>query len=328
LECGLDLDKWLPNIKPPGTIAGVVTSQAAALTGFPAGAPVVLAAGDQACGNLGVGVCQPGILGINGGTSCALQTPSEELPLDKQMSYFVDYSSAGYYVAENGVTSGTAALTEWFRDNFGQPERATENTEEELWDALYQLADQAPAGNFGLMLVPYLRGANGSLWDPRARGILVGLSTDHRRENLMRALLEGLAYESRHILESMEKGTGIQIDSVRTYGGASNNDIWNQIFADVLGKTIMVTTDPAPVSLGAAITAGYGTGLYCNPIDAAERMVKIEKVYEPNFQNMNFYNDIYQDVYIHLYKPMHKLMQKVSRLSARQISFERESFNT
>ena len=129
LECGLDPDKWLPNIKPPGTIAGVVTSQAAALTGFPAGAPVVLAAGDQACGNLGVGVCQPGILGINGGTSCALQTPSEELPLDRQMSYFVDYSSAGYYVAENGVTSGTAALTEWFRDNFGQPERAKENTE-------------------------------------------------------------------------------------------------------------------------------------------------------------------------------------------------------
>jgi xylulokinase len=314
-QCGVAPDKWLSDIRAAGTIAGHVTAQAAAETGFPAGAPVVLAAGEQACGNLGIGVCQPGLLGINGGTSCALQTPSESLPIDKAMSVFVDFSPAGYYVAENGITSGTAALTEWFRDGFGHLESDRAGDEGELWDMLYDLASQAPPGNLGLLLVPYLRGANGPLWDPRARGVLVGLMTDHSRPHLMRALLEGLAYESRRILESMETGTGVPVDSVRTYGGASQNDVWNAIFADVLGRPVAATTDPAPVSLGAAIAAGYGVGLYGNPIDAAQRMVRVRKSYEPHPDRSALYDEIYREAYVHLYERLGDLMTRVARIT-------------
>ena len=272
--CNLNPEKWIAQILPPGSIAGQIHPEAADRTGFPKGTPVVMASGDQACGNLGSGVCQPGMLGINGGTSCALQTPSSQLPIDDAMSFFVDYSPAGYYVAENGITSGTAALTEWFRDGFSPAEMAETGDDEEIWDTLYNLAKEAPPGNLGLMLVPYLRGANGPLWDPRARGVLLGLMADHDRRHLMRALFEGLAYESRRILESMETGTAISIRSVRTYGGASQSDVWNQIFADILGRPVTVTQNPAPVSLGAAISAGYGVGIYPDPISAAERMVK------------------------------------------------------
>ena len=315
VQCGVDPNKWLSNIQPAGTTAGHVTVKAAAETGFPPGTPVVLAASDQACGNLGIGVCQPGLLGINGGTSCALQTPSERLPMDEAMGFFVDFSPAGYYVAENGITSGTAALTEWFRDGFGQPEMTRAEDESELWDMLYDLASEAPPGNLGLMLVPYLRGANGPLWDPRARGVLVGLMTDHSRPHLMRALLEGLAYESRRILESMEKGTGVPVHSVRTYGGASQNDVWNTIFADVLGRLVTVTTDPAPVSLGAAIIAGYGVELYRNPIDAARRMVQVRKSYEPNLDRAALYDELYHEVYVHLYERVGDLMAHASRIT-------------
>jgi sugar (pentulose or hexulose) kinase len=313
VQCGVHPDKWLPDIRLPGTVAGYVTEEAAAETGFLAGTPVVLAAGDQACGNLGVGVCQPGLLGINGGTSCALQTPSESLPLDEAMSAFVDFSPAGYYVAENGITSGTAALTEWFRDGFGQPESARAGDESELWEMLYDLASEAPPGNMGLMLVPYLRGANGPLWDPRARGVLVGLLTGHGRPHLMRALLEGLAYESRRILESMERGTGEPIHAVRTYGGASQNDLWNSIFSDVLGRPVAATTEPAPVSLGAAIAAGYGVGLYASPVDAAQGMVRIRTQYEPDPDRTALYEDLYQNVYVHLYDRLADLVRHVSR---------------
>jgi sugar (pentulose or hexulose) kinase len=314
IQCGLEPDKWVPTIKMPGVIAGLVTKSAASVTGFPEGTPVVLAAGDQACGNLGVGVCKPGILGINGGTSCALQTPSQRLPLIESMDHFVDFSPAGYYVAENGITSGTAALTEWFRDNFGHPEITETNSEGKLWDALYELANLAPPGNMGMMVVPYFRGANGPLWDPRARGVIVGLSTDHGREHLMRGLLEGLAFESRRILENMERGTDIEITSVRSYGGASNSDIWNQIFADVLGRPVTVSIDPSPVSLGAAIAAGYGVGLYRNPVDAAERMVQTRKIYEPNPLLVDLYSELYHEVYLHLYSPMSALINTTSRI--------------
>jgi xylulokinase len=315
LQCGVNPDKWLGDIRPAGTIAGHITDQAATKCGLPAGVPVVLAAGDQACGNLGVGVCQPGLLGINGGTSCALQTPSRRLPTDEAMSFFVDFSPAGYYVAENGITSGTAALTEWFRDGFGESEVAKAEDEGELWGALYHLASDAPPGNMGLMLVPYLRGANGPLWDPRARGVLVGLMTDHGRSHLMRALLEGLAYESRRILQSMEIGTGVHIHSVRTYGGASQNDVWNRIFADVLGRPVTTSRDSAPVSLGAAITAGYGVGLYENPVDAAQRMVRVRRTYEPDRDRTTLYDELYREVYVNLYDRLGDLVHQISRIT-------------
>ena len=311
-DCSLDPEKWITPILPPGTIAGQIQRQAADKTGFPEGTPVVMASGDQACGNLGSGVCQPGMLGINGGTSCALQTPSSKLPIDEAMSFFVDYSPAGYYVAENGITSGTAALTEWFRDGFGYPEVAASTDEESLWKMLYNLAKEAPPGNLGLMLVPYLRGVNGPLWNPRARGVLLGLMADHDRRHLMRALFEGLAYESRRILESMEAGTAVPIHSVRTYGGASQSDVWNQIFADILGRPVTVTHNPAPVSLGAAISAGYGVGLYPNPVSAAERMVKIRKTYYPDQNTIGLYDQLYRDVYVNIYSRLSDLTDALS----------------
>jgi sugar (pentulose or hexulose) kinase len=235
--------------------------------------------------------------------------------MDEAMSYFVDYSPAGYYVAENGITSGTAALTEWFRDGFETPEVAASSVDDEIWNLLYNLAAEAPPGNLGLMLVPYLRGANGPLWNPRARGVLLGLMADHDRRHLMRALFEGLAYESRRILESMEAGTGIPIHSVRTYGGASQSDVWNQIFADIIGRPVTVTQSPAPVSLGAAISAGYGIGIYPDPITAAERMVKIRKTYEPDQNTRGLYNQLYQDVYVHIYNRLSDLSDAIAHFT-------------
>jgi sugar (pentulose or hexulose) kinase len=145
--------------------------------------------------------------------------------------------------------------------------------------------------------------------------MLVGLMTDHGRSHIMRALLEGLAYESRHILESMERGTGVPVRSVRTYGGASQSDVWNEIFADVLGRPVAVTADPATVSLGAAIVAGYGVGLYANPIDAAQRMVRVCRTYEPNVESAALYDELYREVYVHLYDRLGDLMAHISRIT-------------
>jgi len=315
-DCGVDPEKWIDNLQLPGKVAGYISSEASNQTGFEIGTPIILSAGDQACGNLGIGVCRPGMLGINGGTSCALQTPSKSLPMCEELSYFVDFSPTGNYVAENGITSGTAALTEWFRDGFGYPEKDSSSDENEIWDRLYGLVEAAPAGNMGLMLIPYLRGANGPLWDPRARGVLIGLTTSHSRPHLMRALLEGLAYESRRILESMEKGTDTQIDSIRTYGGASNNPIWNQIFADILGRSVIVTKDSSPVSLGAAITAGCGVGLFENFVEATSELTKIQTEFQPNKERFSLYNELYSQAYIKVYDQVNEVVKAISTITS------------
>lgn len=303
---------WVAPICHGGTVVGRVNRAGAEATGLRVGVPVVLAAGDQPCGNLGCGVVEPGMMGINGGTSCALETPTEQLALDEAISFFVDFSPAGYYVAENGITSGGAALFDWFRREFIPPHIQEEI---DIWEYIYQdLVGLTPPGNLGLMLVPYLRGANGPYWDNRARGLLAGLRLDHGQAHLARALLEGLAYEARRIMESMEIVSGRPIADIRMYGGSSKSRQWNQTFADVLNRPVRVTQLDEPPTLGAAIAAGAGVGLFPDMSEAARTMVKVQEVFEPRPDIALLYDRLYQEVYCHLYTSLAEIMTRASNI--------------
>jgi sugar (pentulose or hexulose) kinase len=305
-------DLWVTPIRPSGTVVGQVTRAGAEATGLVAGTPIVLAAGDQPCGNLGCGVVRPGMMGINGGTSCALETPTERLVLDEAISFFVDFSPVGYYVAENGITSGGAALFGWFRREFN-PSSQVQQEDADIWEYIYEeLVGQTSPGNLGLMLVPYLRGANGPYWDNRARGLLAGLRLDHGRAHLARALLEGLAYEARRIVESMEIASGTPIEDIRMYGGSSKSQQWNQIFADVLNRPVRVTHLEEPPALGAAIAAGTGVGFFTDMAEAARAMVQVRQVFEPRPMVAALYDRLYHEVYRHLYASLSELMARAS----------------
>lgn len=308
----ISFDLWVTPIRRSGTVVGQVTHAGAEATGLTAGTPVVLAAGDQPCGNLGCGVVRPGMMGINGGTSCALETPTEQLTLDEAISFFVDFSPVGYYVAENGITSGGAALFGWFRREF-TPSPKVQKEVAGIWEHIYEdLVGQTSPGNLGLMLVPYLRGANGPYWDNRARGLLAGLRLDHGRAHLARALLEGLAYEARRIVESMEIASGTLIEDIRMYGGSSKSQQWNQTFADVLNRPVRVTHLEEPPALGAAIAAGTGVGLFADMAQAARAMVQVKQVFEPRSTVAPLYDRLYHEVYRHLYASLSELMARAS----------------
>ena len=321
--CQMPEDIWIKDILPGGSVAGRVTTEAAQATGLPVGLPVVLAAGDQACGNLGGGVTTPGTLGINAGTSCALQLLASRLPMDvnassDEITHFVDYSPNGAYIAENGITAGGAALLEWLRSGFATDlDAEAERQGRVVWDMIYDdMVMATPPGNLGLMLVPFLRGANGPYWDPRARGILVGLLTSHSRNHLARALVEGLAYEARRIANSLAAHTATGITGIHMYGGSSRSDVWNQTFADVLNSPVTTTETAEPVSLGAAICAGAGAGLYRDMAEAARMMVRIRRVYEPNPATAALYERLYCEVYQHLYQKIADLAHHLSVITS------------
>lgn len=314
----LDISKdiWTENILPGGSVAGNITKEAAAETALPQGIPVITTAGDQPCGSLGVGLRKLGMLAISGGTSCTSETLSEKLPSRKEINYFVEISPSGDYILENSIYSGGSALMTWFKDNFACEEIEVARRQKiDVWEIIYNEARKVPIGNLGLMMIPYFGGAGVPYWDLDARGVIFGASLSHGRAHLVRAIMEGLAYETRRSMELMVKATRVEIKEVGMYGGSSKSNLWNQIFADVLGLDIYTTKTSETTALGAAICVAVGSGIYGSMEQAVERMVHIKKKYQPVDKNRNLYDRLYNQVYKQFYDRIYELISKSIRIS-------------
>lgn len=311
--CGIPVDIWPARILHGGETIGYVTASAAELTGLAAGTPVVATAGDQPCGCLGVGINRPGVAGINGGTSCTVAVYSKALPIDPNRNYYIEVGPMGGYLPEVAIYSGASALMHWYRDNFGHEEvRAAQEAGENVWSTIYGLAAEVPAGNTGLMLIPYFAGASGPYWDQRARGIMFGFLEGHGRSHFVRSIMEGQAYESRRIIELIAQGTGEDVTEIRMYGGSAVSDLWNQIFADVVNVPVCTTHSAETTSLGAAICAAQGAGIFDSGAEAVAEMVHVCRTYEPIPDNAAVYDDLYTKVYRQFYDRVEDLVHEVS----------------
>ncbi|MHB8277127.1 MAG: xylulokinase [Candidatus Humimicrobiaceae bacterium] len=310
---GVSKDILPDEIYKGGEILGYLKKEIADELGLSDYIPVVATAGDQPCGSLGAGCVRDGIAAIAGGTSCNLEIFSKKLPYSKNMNYFIEVSPADAYLPENSVISGVSALMNWFRNNFGyEIVQEAKNKKINAWDAIYDKALESNAGSSGLILIPYFTGAAAPYWDMSARGVLVGLAETTNKNDLIRSIFEGLAYESKKILELMEEDTGIKIKEIRMYGGASLSDTWNQIFSDVMGIPAFTTSTHETTALGAAICVAQGIGFYKTFEEAVENMVRVKKEYNPNEKNTKLYSKIYEEVYKNFYKLIQEKIKKLS----------------
>lgn len=302
-------------IKPGCTVGGTVTRAAADQTGIPEGLPVINTAGDQPCGSLGAGIVKPGIAGINGGTSATVEAISEAIPSRNSLDYFLEISPHQQYIMETSIYSGGAELMKWYKHNFGLPEvkEATEG-DKDVWSVIYDKAKEATYGNRGMMLVPFFGGAGPPFWELKARGILFGIDTKHGRANLVRAIMEGLAYEVRRSIENLNDGGSEKIDHSVMYGGSSKSPVWNNIFANILGHKISTIETAEATSLGASICAAVGVGFYKTPARAVKNMVHTDESYYPDPDRKKTYDQLYHEVYSKFYDKVIGLMKKAREI--------------
>jgi xylulokinase len=163
-------------------------------------------------------------------------------------------------------------------------------------DRLYRELDvqaaQVPPGANGLLFLPHLMGERSPYWNPGARGALVGLSMAQSRGEVARAVLEGVAFNLRSILEAL-RVQGAAIPAMRLIGGAARSAIWRRILADIYGLPILL---PAllseATSLGAAIAGGVGVGLYPD-FGVAHRFVQVTEAEHPDAATQARYARIY-----------------------------------
>jgi len=310
---GVDFTK-LPEAIPPGSIVGKIIPTVSEDLNLPQGLPVIVAGGDQQCAAIGLGVIKSGMIEVNTGTGSFILAHSDKPVKDAQQRLICSASSlAGNWVMEASIFT-TGSIYRWFRDVLEL--KATED-QQEMGITAYQLMDskaaEEPLGANGLLLIPHFAASAAPYWNPEARGVLFGLSLGHQRSSIIRAILEGIAFEIQKNIKIMESNIG-RIEEVRISGGSAKSEIFNQIQADVYGKPVVKTEPEEASALGAGILAATTVGLYDSIDSAVEKMIKVrdESQKEPIAENHKVYHElekIHHEIYCVLEKEdvYHKL---------------------
>ncbi len=278
----------LPEILPPGTIAGTLSPEAAEELGLAKETAVALGGMDQSVGAIGAGNYKPGILSETTGAALTVQATIADPLIDKSETVPVYvHSVPGYYLFCPVVPTAGMAL-KWFRDAFFQDEVAKAQAESvDAYDLLTQLAQPIPAGSDGLTMLPHLMGAFSPEPNPLARGSFTGFSLTHTRGHFVRALLESVAFLLRQNLESIER-TGITIAEIRSTGGGARSLLWNQIKANVCNRPIVTLANEDTALLGDAILAGVASGVLPSIEEGCKSMIAVKSIIYPDAEAMSY----------------------------------------
>ncbi|MGD9286633.1 MAG: FGGY family carbohydrate kinase [Desulfobacterales bacterium] len=305
------LDKALfPQALPSGTVLGEVMKDPAEKTGLKKGTPVILGGHDYICAALAVGAFAPDVMMDVTGTWEIIVRTLPELVLNQDI--FKAGINVEAHVAKDAYLlagySPSALMLEWFRDNYGFEEKEIENkTGKSEWDSLMEKAAGAPSGANGVFFLPHLAGAGTPDIDSRSLGAFVGLSTTTDKGCMLRAIIEGLDYQFKDILFSFERALPGSIQKIIAVGGAVRNELWMQNKADVTGKFIEVPALEEATTLGAALLAGIGLGIYKDEQDALQQTYKEGRIYQPDPKRQKEYEEYYQ-----IFKKLYPSLKEVN----------------
>ncbi|MCF0141897.1 MAG: xylulokinase [Parasporobacterium sp.] len=298
----LDIDKsLLPAVKESFEIAGSVTAEAASLTGLKAGTPVVGGAGDNAAAAIGTGVVEAGRAFTTIGTSGVVFAHSDTVAIDPagRVHSFCSAVPGKWTVMSCTLSAGLSLR--WLRDIV-----CTEEVKKAAADGvdpyvtMASLAEKSPIGANRLIFLPYLMGERSPLLDEQARGAFIGLSAIHERGDLIRAVMEGVAYSQKQCVDVLAS-MGVPTDNMMLCGGGARSPLWRQILADLYGFGVKTSkaSNEGP-ALGVAILAGLGTGEFSSLSEACSRIVIPDSVQEPVSAHTEAYKPFYK-LYTELY---------------------------
>jgi xylulokinase len=281
----------LPRLGWSDELAGYVSQSGEKATGLKFGTPVAVGAVDALSEGISVGVVNPGDLMIMyGSTAFFILILGEPVP-DKRM-WTVAGAFKGQYALAAGMAT-TGSLTRWFRD-----ELARELPEECAYDQLFAAADKVPPGSEGLIVLPYFSGERTPINDPKARGVIAGLTLAHNRDHLFRAVLEGVAYGIAHNIETF-KLIGAPVQRIVAVGGGTKTSTWLKIVSDVSGVSQEVPALTIGASYGDAFLAGLAAGILRK--DDLNKWVKPGRRIEADEPRHRIYRSYYSD-YLALYE--------------------------
>lgn len=286
-----------------------------AYTGLPADTPFVVGASDGVLSNIGADALDAGTVAITIGTSGAIRAVVDEPITDPAGRTFCYALTENHWVIGGPVNNGGMVLR-WVRDELAgaEMERA-KRLGVDPYDMLLKMASTVSPGSDGLLFHPYMSGERAPLWNAHARGSFFGLSMYHKKEHMIRAVMEGILYNLYSVLLIVEDLTGTPA-RIQASGGFAQSEFWRQMMADIFGRLVTVPESYESSCLGAAVLGLYALG-EVEGIHAVSGMMGTSFTHSPDPGNSDIYRKI-MPIYLRLtelyqseYKAISEFQEKV-----------------
>jgi xylulokinase len=291
----------LPPIIDSSDVAAVLQKAAADVLGLPVGLPVVAGCADQVAQAIGNGLLDPGDGSVTLGSGGQLFIPLDRPLLDPDLTLhtFCHAPLDRWYLLGAMLTAGLSLR--WLRDLLGLKD------DPRGYEQLASLASSVPPGAEGLVFLPYLAGERSPLMDPLARGCFIGLTLRHEQGHLARAIMEGVAFAFRQIMNAMI-ATGAPLNRLLAAGNGLASPVWRQIVADVLARPLYLSTGHERTGVGAALLAGIGTGAFSSYAETRRVTTGTgaAQITEPISSHLTFYDERYQQ-----FKALYPLLRPI-----------------
>jgi xylulokinase len=309
---GISCDQ-LAEVRESAMVVGGIRQQAAEKIGLPAGTPVINGAGDLSSAALGSGAINEGDLHISLGTSGWVAGHFSKRKID--IAHYAGcigstYPQQYYLGMAHQETAGLCL--EWLQNNvlYHKDQLLEEGKVGEVYQVLDQLAAQANPGANGLIFTPWMYGERCPIDDDTVRGGLFNLSLKHTRAHIVRAVFEGIAFNTRWAMETLENLYS-PVDSLNIIGGGARSMVWCQIFADITNRVINQVADPQQaaakgVGLLASMTLGYIDSFF-----DIKKYIKIANSFHPNPNNRQIYDKLFVE-FKNLYKQNRKWFKRMN----------------
>jgi gluconokinase len=252
--------------------------------------PFIVGASDGVLSNLGVNAIEPGVVAATIGTSGAIRTVVDKPVTDPKGRIFCYALTEKHWVIGGAVNNG-GMIFRWARDEFAAAEVETaKRLGMDPYDLLMQIIAKVSPGSDGLIFHPYLTGERAPLWNANARGSFFGLNMHHKKEQLLRSVLEGVIFNLYTVLLAMEERIG-RPQKIQATGGFARSPVWCQMMADIFDQEVVVPTSIESSCLGAVVLGLYAIGK-TESLEIVSTMVGATTVYKPIKEHAEIYHQL------------------------------------
>ena len=306
-DLGLDPSR-MPEVLKGSDVSGRTTREISKLTGLLPGTPVAMGGGDGACAGRGAGLYKPGAGYCCIGSSAWVSQLTPEPLLDEKQRIFNYLDMDGEINHSLGVVQTAGSAYDWAVDNLLSDGRKQTSADH---SRIENMARQIEPGAEGVLFLNTLMGERTPYWDPNTKGCLVGFSLYHDQRHVARAIFEGVALSLNAVSRIMAEN-GAPISSIMLTGGGASSGLWPDIFASVFGVPTSVHYAPGEgTSLGAAMTAGVGIGIF-KDYEQAAGIVRARSQHQVNPAWADKYIKVYE-IYSGIYERMKPVFDGIAR---------------